>query len=94
MPTASTRLETSQTAARQAAARRRSAGKIPRMKTPYTNHWIALDALGPEDEDADLLAYVSVDLDDGDAEEAVADSRKRALAKPPELVRHHSAEDD
>jgi len=65
------------------------------MKTPYTNHWIALDALGPEDEDADLLAYVSVDLDDGDTDDdAVTDSRKRALAKPSELVRHHSAEDD
>ena len=34
------------------------------MKTPYTNCWIALDALGPEDEDADLRALVSVDLDE------------------------------
>ncbi len=65
------------------------------MKTPYTNRWIALDALGPEDEDADLRDYVSVDLEDGDADDdAVADSRNRALAAPSELVRHHSAEDD
>jgi hypothetical protein len=37
------------------------------MKTPYTNDWIALDALGPEDEDAELRDHVSVSIDVGGA---------------------------
>jgi len=37
------------------------------MKTPYTNDWIALDALGPEDEDAELRDHVSVSIDAGGA---------------------------
>lgn len=40
------------------------------MKTPYTNDWIALDALGPEDEDAELRDYVSVSIDVGGASAA------------------------
>ena len=52
------------------------------MKTPFTNRWIALDALGPEDEDAELSDYVSVDLDepDGEAEAGDQGARERALA--------------
>lgn len=35
------------------------------MKTPNTNT-IVLDALGPDDEDQDLRALISVDLDEED----------------------------
>ena len=58
------------------------------MKTPFTNRWIALDALGPEDEDAELSDYVRVDLDDPDEPDNEADAagdqgaRDRALATP------------
>jgi hypothetical protein len=54
------------------------------MKTPFTNRWIALDALGPEDEDAELSDYVSVDLDEPDDEAESGDqaARERALAAP------------
>ena len=49
------------------------------MKTPFTNRWIALDALGPEDEDAELSDYVSVDLDEPD-EAGDQGARERAVA--------------
>lgn len=54
------------------------------MKTPYTNRWIPLDilhALGPEDEDAELRAWVSAELDDP----ATAPSRRRARPPRPAL---------
>lgn len=46
------------------------------MKTPYTNTWIALDALGPEDEDAELRALVSVDLDEPEAQRVHSKARR------------------
>ena len=45
------------------------------MKTPYTNDWIALDALGPEDEDAELRDYVSVTIEEAGAGQMMAWSR-------------------
>jgi hypothetical protein len=36
------------------------------MNTPYFTHWIDLAALGPEDDDAELRSFVSVDLDELD----------------------------
>jgi hypothetical protein len=38
------------------------------MKTPYAKYWMTaelLHALGPEDDDAELRAWVSAELDDG-----------------------------
>lgn len=62
---------------------------MPRMKTPYITHWIALDALGPEDEDAELRDYVSADLDEPDGVDALEEIRRRALAVQVPVVRHH-----
>ncbi|WP_426196753.1 hypothetical protein [Massilia sp. DWR3-1-1] len=59
------------------------------MKTPYTNRWIALDALGPEDDDAELRDYVSADLDEPDGLDELAKLRQRALAQAAPLARHH-----
>lgn len=63
------------------------------MKTPFTNRWIALDALGPEDEDAELRDYVSVDLDEPAApqvEEGAVCQWRPGMARPalswPELL--------
>ena len=39
---------------------------MPRMNIPYFTHWIDLAALGPEDDDAELRSFVSVDLDELD----------------------------
>jgi hypothetical protein len=39
---------------------------MPRMNTPFFTHWIDLAALGPEDDDAELRSFVSVDLDELD----------------------------
>jgi hypothetical protein len=36
------------------------------MKTTYTDHWIDLAALAQEDDDAELRAFVSVDLEEID----------------------------
>jgi hypothetical protein len=68
------------------------------MKTPYTNHWIALDALGPEDEDAELRDYTSVDLDEPDGLDEwsaeLSTIRQRALAAPSPALRHHGVDDE
>ncbi|MDB5949458.1 MAG: hypothetical protein JWR65_1313 [Massilia sp.] len=64
------------------------------MKTPYTNHWIALDALAPEDEDAELRDYTRVDLDEPDGLDELATIRQRALAAPSPALRHHDVDDE
>ncbi|WP_426109941.1 hypothetical protein [Massilia sp. PWRC2] len=56
------------------------------MKTPYTVCWIALDALGPEDDDAELRACVSVDLDERDQFDQPVEHEHRPVL--PALARH------